>query len=55
LSREVRMAREFRTLKYGFYGRVEAAMRTCERHEMSEKMSVCETSMPSALVRVISR
>ena len=32
--------REFRTFKYVFYGegRVEAAMRTCERHEMSEKV-----------------
>jgi len=42
--------REFRTLKYVFYGKgsVEAAMRTCERHEMSEKVSVCETSMPYA-------
>jgi len=32
-----------------FYGegRVEAAMRTCERHEMSEKVSVCETGMPN--------
>ena len=33
-----------------FYGegRVEAAMRTCERLEMSEKVSVCETGMPYA-------
>jgi len=23
-------------------------MRTCERHEMSEKVSVCETGMPYA-------
>jgi len=39
--------REFRTFKYMFYGerRVEAAMRTSERHEMSEKVSVRETSM----------
>ena len=27
-------------------GRVEAAMRTSERHEMSEKLSVSETGMP---------
>jgi len=42
--------REFRTLKYMFYGerRVEDAMRTCERREMSEKVSVCETGMPYA-------
>ena len=35
--------RELRTFKYVLYreGRVEAAMRTCERHEMSEKVSVC--------------
>jgi len=33
-----------------FYGegRVEAAMRTCERHEMSAKVSMCETDMPYA-------
>jgi len=33
-----------------FYGegRVEAAMRTYERHEMSKKESVCETGMPYA-------
>ena len=33
-----------------FYGegRIEAAVRTCERHEMSEKVSVCETGMPYA-------
>ena len=29
-------------------GRVEIAMRTCERHEMSEKVSVCETGMSYA-------
>jgi len=31
-----------------FYGegRVEAVVRTCERHERSEKVSVCETGMP---------
>ena len=29
-------------------GRVEVAMRTCERHEMSEKVSACETDMPYA-------
>ena len=42
--------REFRTFKYVFYGegRVEAVMRTCERHEMSKKVSVCETGMPYA-------
>ena len=34
--------REFRTFRYVFYGegRVEAAMRTCKRHEMSEEVSV---------------
>jgi len=33
-----------------FYGeeRIEAAMRTCERHEMSEKVSVCEMGIPYA-------
>jgi len=33
-----------------FYGegRVEVAMRTCERHEMSEKVSVRGTGMPFA-------
>jgi len=33
-----------------FYGewRVEAAMRTSEGHEMSQKVSVCETGMPFA-------
>ena len=42
--------REFGTFKFVFYGegRVEAAMRTSERHEMSEKVSVCETGMPCA-------
>jgi len=42
--------REFRTFEYMFYGegRVEAAMRTSEWHEMSEKVSVCETGMPYA-------
>ena len=29
-------------------GEVEAAMSTCERHEMSEKVSVCETGMSYA-------
>ena len=42
--------REFRTFKYMFYGegRVQVAMRTSEGHEMSEKVSVCETVMPYA-------
>ena len=33
-----------------FYGegRVEAAMKTRERHETSEKVSVCETDIPYA-------
>jgi len=33
-----------------FYGegRVEAAMRTCKRHEMSEMVSVCQMGMPYA-------
>ena len=50
MSREVEVGREFRTFKYVFYreGRVEAAMRTCERHDMSEKVSVCETGTPYA-------
>jgi len=43
-------SREFRTFKYSyeFYGegRVEAAKRTSESHEMSEKVSVSETGMP---------
>jgi len=41
---------DFRTFKYVFYeeGRVEAAMRTSERREMSEKVSVSETGMPYA-------
>jgi len=52
--------REFRTIKDVFYGegRVEAVMRTSERHEMSEKVSVSETSISypmRSLVRVISR
>ena len=39
-----------RTFKYVFYGewRVEPAMRTSERHEMSEKVSMSETGMPYA-------
>jgi len=39
---------EFKTFKYVFYreGRVVVAMRTSEGHEMSEKVSVCETGMP---------
>ena len=37
--------REFRRFKYVFYGkaRVEAAMRTSEKHEMNEKVSVSGT------------
>jgi len=40
--------REFRTFKYVFYGegRVEAAVNTGKRHEISEKVSVSETGMP---------
>jgi len=42
--------RDFRTFKYVFYGeeRVEAVMRTGQRHETSEKVSVSETGMSYA-------
>jgi len=42
--------REFRRFKYVFYGkaRVEAAMRTSEKHEMNEKVSVSEMGTPDA-------
>jgi len=45
MSREVRMTESSGHLNMVFYGegRVEAAMRTRERHEMSEKVSAGET------------
>ena len=49
MSREVRMMAESSGhLNMCSTKRVEAAMRTCERDEMSEKVSVCETGMPYA-------
>ena len=47
MSGEVLMADSSGHMFYG-EGSIEAAMRTSERHEMSEKVNVCEMGMPYA-------